>query len=399
MLRYLIRPKPHSDESLEFYMIRVARQNGYSDFSTFIASLKSSLIHSPGGRFESFLPQDISSANLHHAQIASRRRIDMLRQFAELTGCSLSELLDICLARGAITFSKKRVSLYRQGVNFPLHELRPLDEIPVCPLCIKEHGYGRQLWHFRSYTACHQHDILLMQHCRCGASLNMFEQTFSDSCHRCGASLLEQVERASEEQLTLSAWLAGEVVEHLPNVGLSHRWGLIHWFALYITPADCKAEDSILSYFKAWPDILFEKLKSDYAKATELAVLPADEMTFQEVFGHILSVSCRLPGSALSDNIVLRNIVRFLSEEVIDKGSPIGDLAINSIEAAILLNTSTAQISSLYDQGILQTKHQLKGSQIATVISPIFRLSDVLCCWLTSYQSEASNRRYLVSRW
>lgn len=380
-------------------MLRVARQNGYSDFSTFISSLKSHVLNSPEGRFESFLPQYIESANLHHAQISSRRRVDMLRQFAELTGCTLSELLDICLARGAVTFSKKRVSLYRQGVNIPLDELRPLYEIPVCPFCIKERGYGRQLWHFRSYTACHQHDISLMQHCRCGASLNIFEQPFSDSCHQCSASLLEQVVRAPETQQTISAWLAGEVVEHLPEVGLSHRWGLIHWFRLYIAPAACKAEDSILSYFKAWPSILFEKLKSDYAKATELAVLPADEMTFQDVFGQLLSVSCRLPGSALSDNIVLRNIVRFLSEEVIDKVSPLGDLSINSIEAAILLNTTTEQIASLYDQGILQTKHQLKGSQIVTVISPIFRLSDVLCCWLTSYQSETSNRRYLVSRW
>lgn len=395
----MIRPKPHSDESLEFYMLRVARQNGYSDFSTFISSLKSHVLNSPEGRFESFLPQYIESANLHHAQISSRRRVDMLRQFAELTGCTLSELLDICLARGAVTFSKKRVSLYRQGVNIPLDELRPLDEIPVCPLCIKERGYGRQLWYFRSYTACHQHDISLMQHCRCGASLNMFEQPFSDSCHQCRASLLEQVARAPESQQTISAWLAGEVIEHLPDVGLSHRWGLIHWFWLYIAPTDCNAEGKILSYFKAWPSILFEKLRSDYALATELAVLPADEMTFQDVFGQLLSVSCRLPGSALSDNIVLRNIVRFLSEEVIDNGSPLGDLAINSIEAAILLNTTTEQIASLYDQGILQTKYQLKGSQIATVISPIFRLSDVLCCWLTSYQSETSNRRYLVSRW
>jgi hypothetical protein len=398
-LRYLIRPKPYSDESLEFYMLRVATQNGYSDFSTFIKSLKSSVTNSFTGRFESFLPQDIASANLHHAQISSRRRIDMLRQFAELTGCSLSELLDICLARGAVTFSKKRVSLYRQGVNIPLEELRPLDEVPVCPLCIKESGFGRQLWHFRSYTSCHQHDIVLKQHCRCGASLNMFEQTFSDGCNQCGASLLEQVASASEAQLILSAWLAGEAIEYLPDVGLSHRWGLIHWFRLYIAPADCKAADSILSYFKAWPSILFEKLKSDYAKAIELAVLPTDEMTFQDVFGQLLPVSCRLPGSALSDNIVLRNIVRFLSDEVIDKGSPLGDLAVNSIEAAILLNTSTGQIASLYDQGILQTKHQLKASQIATMISPIFRLSDVLCSWLTSYQSETSNRRYLVSKW
>ncbi len=178
-------------------MLRVAIQNGYSDFSTFIKSIKTSVTSSFNGRFESFLPLDITSANLHHSQISSRRRIDMLRQFAELTGCSLSELLDICLARGAVTFSKKRVSLYRQGVNIPVEELRPLDEIPVCPACIKESGYGRQLWHFRSYTSCHQHGIVLMRQCRCGASLNMFEQTFSDSCHQCGASLRDQVAGAS----------------------------------------------------------------------------------------------------------------------------------------------------------------------------------------------------------
>ena len=91
--------------------------------------------------------------------------------------------------------------------------------------------------------------------------------------------------------------------------------------------------------------------------------------------------------------------MQFLSDEVIDKGSLLGELAINSIEAAILLNTTTEQIASLYDQGILQTKHQLKSSQIVAVTAPVFRLSDVLCCWLTSYQSETSNRRYLVSQW
>src|SRR5690606_14705108 len=129
-----------------------------------------------------------------------------------------------------------------------------------------------------------------------------------------------------------------------------------------------------------WPDSLFEKLKSDFTKAIELAVSPANEMTFQDVFGDLLLVSCRLPGASLADNIVLRGIVRFLSDEVIDNGSLLGELAINSIEAAILLNTTSEQIASLYDQGILQTKYQLKSSQIAAVTSPVFRLSDVLCC-------------------
>lgn len=398
-MRYLVRPKPKSDESLESFMLRVARGNGYSNFSTFIQSLKSSVINSSAGRFESFLPKDIASANLHHSQISSRRRIDMLRQFAELAGCTLSDLLDICLARSAVTFSKRRVSLYRQGLNIPLDELRPLHEVPVCPLCINEHGYGRQLWHFRSYTACHQHGIVLINHCRCGASLNMVEQEFSDTCHQCRASLLEQTKNASESELMLSAWLSGEKAVHLPNVSLSHRWGLVHWFRQYVASDDCKAENLFLSYFKAWPDIFFEKLKSDFTKAIELAVSHANAMTFQAVFGDLLQVSCRLPGSALADNIVLRSIVQFLSDEVIDKGSVLGELAINSIEAAILLNTTTEQIASLYDQGILQTKHQLKSSQIAAVTSSVFRLSDVLCCWLTSYQSETSNRRYLVSKW
>lgn len=398
-MRYLVRPKPKSDESLESFMLRVARGNGYSNFSTFIQSLKSSVINSSAGRFESFLPEDIASANLHHSQISSRRRIDMLRQFADLTGCTLSDLLDICLARGAVTFSKRRVSLYRQGVNIPLDELRPLHEVPVCPLCINENGYGRQLWHFRSYTACHQHGIALISHCRCGESLNMVEHEFCDTCHQCRASLLEQTENASDSELKLSAWLSGESNEHLPNVVQSHRWGLVHWFRHYVASDDCKAENSFLSYFKAWPDTLSEKLKSDFTKAIELAVSPVNEMTFQDAFGDLLLVSCRLPGSALADNIVLRGIVRFLSDEVIDKGSLLGELAINSIEAAILLNTTSEQIASLYDQGILQTKYQLKGSQIAAVTAPLFRLSDVLCCWLTSYQSETSNRRYLASKW
>lgn len=398
-MRYLIRPKPKSDESLESFMLRVARGNGYSDFSTFIQSLKSSVTSSSVGRFESFLPEDIATVNLHYSQISSRRRIDMLRQFAELTGCTLSDLLDIGLARGAITFSKRRVSLYRQGVNIPLDELLPLHEVPVCPVCINENGYGRQLWHFRSYTACHQHGIALINHCHCGVSLNMVEQEFSDTCHQCRASLLEQIKNALETELMLSAWLSGEAKEHFPSVAQSHRWGLVHWFRHYVASDECIAEDSFFSYFKAWPDSLFEKLASDSTKAIELAVSPLNEMTFQDVFGDLLLVSCRLPGSALADNIVLRSIVKFLSDEVIDNGSLLGDLAINSIEAAILLNTTTEQIASLYDQGILQTKHQLKSSQIAAVTSPVFRLSDVLCCWLTSYQSETSNRRYLVSKW
>lgn len=398
-MRYLIRPKPKSDESLESFMLRVARGNGYSNFSTFVDSLKSDIPESAHDRFGSFLPKDITTANLYHSQLSSRRRVEMLRQFAYLTGCVFSELIDICLARGAVTFSKKRASLYRQGITIPLSELLPLNEVPVCPLCLKENGYGRQCWHFRSYTACHYHRTNLLSSCHCGATLSISQQDFSETCHACGDSLSDQVTKASEAEIMVSSWLAGEQSEQLPQVANSHRWGLLYWYKLYVLPGSDKPGPQFLSYFKAWPEVLFEKLKADYAKASELSVIPPNEMTFRGVFGELLMLSCRLPGSALADNIVLRGIVRFLSDEVIENGSPIGELAINSIEAAILLNTTTEQIASLYEQGILQTRVRLKNSEITTLTSPIFRLADVLCCWLTSYQSDTSNRRYFVSRW
>lgn len=364
-----------------------------------MASIKSSATESFVRHFSSFLPVNLTTINLYHAQSSSRRRVDILRDFAELTDCSLPELLDICLARGASNFSKRHVSLYRQGTTLPLDELLPLTDIPVCPQCLQENGYGRQIWHFRSYTACHHHHVRLMKSCYCGASLSMLEQGFGSTCHACGASLLKQITASSEAEAAIALWLAGETVELLPQVSNSHRWGLILWFRLYIKPESDKFCALFLIYFSTWPEPLFKKLKGEYAKALEFSGMPPGEMTFQNVFGELLPLACRLPDSSLASNIVLRGIVRFLSDEVIERESSISELAINSIEAAILLNTTTEQVASLYEQGILQTKKQLKNSQIATLTSPIFRLADVLCCWLTSYQSDTSNRRYLVSRW
>ena len=58
----------------------------------------------------------------------------------------------------------------------------------VCPLCVAEYGFARQLWHLKTYAVCHEHAVMLVDRCHaCGWRLRWLRPAL-DRC-RCGAQL------------------------------------------------------------------------------------------------------------------------------------------------------------------------------------------------------------------
>ncbi|PZP22271.1 TniQ family protein [Pseudomonas kuykendallii] len=82
-------------------------------------------------------------------------------------------------------------------------------QVPVCPECLREHGYVRQLWHHVLVTACPVHRTALLGHCPdCEAPITPGPGGYQ-SC-RCGYVFADSAPRPAEpSQLFVADLLAG----------------------------------------------------------------------------------------------------------------------------------------------------------------------------------------------
>ena len=110
-------------------------------------------------------------------------------------------------------------------------------------------------------------------------------------------------------------------------------------------------------------------------------------------------ISAKLPSARFSENIVLPEIYRFFNDNIISKNNGFLNLRINSIEAAILLNTSTEQIAALVDLGELKSDIRIKSGEFLNLYQYAFELGDLYFLWQSGFQTEYSNLSMLTSRW
>jgi len=394
---FLVRPKPKEDEALESYIIRLVKANGYSSLGMFLRTI--------GALSDSEKPDDVnspkalSSLNLYHSQISSQRRIEIIKSIAKLADTTFSEIYDICLARSSVNFSNGRTGLFRKGVVVPRSQLLPFDSVRICPKCIEESLYIRQIWSFEAYSTCHIHNVPLIDRCSgCGSPIEIYRE-LKCACKVCGMKLSEAIgNKLHDADYLISAWLAGQYVEKLPEVSISHRWGLNTFYTDYISGQESRTE-GFINFFTDWPKNFISKIDQDTEYRLSIGLKPVQESTFQEVFGSLLVDASKLPARNMSENIVLRAIFSHLYEQIFDKKSPIGSLIMNSLEVSILLNSSTEQVAALFEQGLLQAHRRVSSKSAPSIYTPLFRLENVMSVWLTSYQSPTSNIRHFTSRW
>ena len=392
----LIRPKPHVDESLESYFLRLAQSNGFEKYKSFVSALNFELSKLNGTKSR-LLPHDLHALNPCFAQHSSKERLKCLKQISMMTAQDVLPVLSLAIYRANQKYSSGVGCVIQQGRLYPRQFLRQ-SNIGICPECLGEASYIRQIWHFEPYTVCHLHCCPLIHQCTCGERIDYLFLDSIDQCPECGIAYkdIKVVIKADEEELHISKWLAGEHVGAFPAVSIVHRWGLYLWW-LQIREA-ISGSKHFNEYMIQWPKF-FDKYLNTCLSHLEMKAASVKHTKFSDVFGDILIKSIRLPSSRLADNLVLRHLYQFLHTQLSQPSSNLNKITVNAIEASILLGTSIDQISALYDQGELHSFMKFKSDEIIQPHQSVFQLGELFLLWLSRFQVEGSNYHVMTSTW
>lgn len=186
-------PRPHSDESIHGYVLRVAAANGYDQPAWLLALTETSASFA-------IKPTDLAP-------------------LARLMDVPAEDLEAKCYWPVGMTRTRR----YRnfRGATVPdlmINRLRPR----VCPQCLSEEGYVRALWDLAPVACCPIHGVQLVDRCgNCGALIKRNRMKVSE-CHRCQSSLLEiPVIAAPKNAVALTAMIARKAgFELTPPQGL-----------------------------------------------------------------------------------------------------------------------------------------------------------------------------------
>ncbi|MPW29680.1 hypothetical protein F9L16_11845 [Agarivorans sp. B2Z047] len=393
---FLQRPKPYSDESLESFFIRVANKNGYSDVHRFLEATKRFLQDIDHHGYQTF-PTDIEKINPCSAKNSSSARTASLLKLAQLTFNEPPELLGLAINRTNLKYSPSTSAVIRGAEVFPRSLLRT-KSIPCCPLCLQENGYASYLWHFEGYDHCHIHDLPLNNSCSCGTEYDYRVSGLNGICADCKKPIGTQSPEISPKATpTVSSWLAGNQSKALPNLPKSYRWGLVHWW-MHINDNEFD-HLSFIQFFSNWPSSFHAMIDSEIEFNLEHTVVGRRELRVKDLLGRIFFTSIRLPERNLQYNIVLGELLRHIETCLWDNNGLIANLRMNALEAAVFLNCSMGEVTSMVEQRILKPNRKTRPNMPQAVNDYFFYFGDIFCLWLAEFQTDEFNRSFYVSRW
>ncbi len=178
----------YPDESLESFLLRLSKYQGYERFSHFAEEIwqNTLLQHEaiPGA-----FPFELNRINLYKAQTTSQMRVRVLLDLEKELKLNDFGILRLALTHSNASFSPHYKAVHRFGVDYPQALLRKRFT-PICPECLEEVPYIRYLWHFVSYEVCHKHRCKLLHQCpECGQRLDYQNSECIEHCG-CGAPLV-----------------------------------------------------------------------------------------------------------------------------------------------------------------------------------------------------------------
>ncbi|SEF41336.1 TniQ family protein [Vibrio hangzhouensis] len=393
---FLQRPKPHTNESLESFFIRVANSNGYEDVHRFLEATKRYLQDIDHNGYKSF-PTDITRINPYSAKNSSSARTASFLKLAQLTFNEPTELLGLTINRTNLKYSPSTSAVIRGSEVFPRSLLRT-NSIPCCPLCLQKDGYASYLWHLEGYDHCHIHDVLLVSTCDCGAEYDYRTSGVNGICGNCKEPIAKQSRGSSSDAISAVAnWLAGNEYKDLPDVPQSYRWGLVHWW-MHLN--DNKFDHHSFSHFFAnWPRAFHSMIDDEIEFNLEHAVVSTSELRLKDLLGRLFFCSIRLPERNLQHNIILSELLSHLEKRLWQDKGLIANLRMNALEATVLLNCSLDQIASMVEQRILKPNRRTKPNSPIETTDYLFHFGDIFCLWLAEFQTDEFNRSFYVSRW
>ncbi|SFG66484.1 TniQ family protein [Neptunomonas qingdaonensis] len=390
-MQLLVRPEPYEDESLESYLLRLSSANFLESYPLLSGSIREWLWENDRDAASAF-PLALSQINIYHAKQSSSFRIRAIRLVESLTGLERLPLLKLAILNSSDKYGNGLSAVVRNGVFTPRCFLRS-DGIPVCPHCLAESSYIRQHWHFLHYSACVEHECVLLERCpACKATLNYLDHEQIGTC-TCGFELKSaSVESADCDALTLSQIVVG----HISNTesalssepSLSIRYGALLWYYLRrnkgletdkkIEPAGLKGA---LEYFSRWPESLKNELQGCGDTAEQRLIAGFNKTSFQHVFGNMVLSASHFPSEHVSQNFILDEVLSFLEALVLDnpktKRANIADVLLSVAEVAVVLATSHEQVYRLYQEGFLELSLRLPSKTKLGSHTPAFYLRQV----------------------
>lgn len=139
--------EPYKEESLDSYIIRLTEANHYSTPDW----IKTMIDMMPGCRLQFLSDKE-------------------LQALSDITDTAIDKLEYISLKRSLEKKSAQPIEIYNNPV--PLYFVNK-KSARICPLCLKEKPFIRQIWDLYSYTACSKHGVYLIDKCpSCGKKIS-----------------------------------------------------------------------------------------------------------------------------------------------------------------------------------------------------------------------------------
>ena len=390
-MAFLFKPEtqPYSDETLESYLIRVVNENFFNSYRQLSQAIRDELLASDYEAYGAF-PTELEKLNLYHAKDSSLFRVRALELVESLLRLPKYDLLKLGLFRSDKSMLSSKAMLHRAGVDIPFSFFRvDRDEdksIPICPECIKDKPYIRQIWHLKLYKACAVHKVELMSFCpACEESINYILQESITRCS-CGFDFTKHQAIpavADDFKLAWALYNSDESVQNrlLSETKLDVKIAAIAW---YQRRHNIESFDSqqILNYFECWPSIFRAELEQKSEQAELQLIDTFNNTSFRDVFGDLIVHSFNLSRSRSERHFIAETVLEYLvalvSNNPKTSKANIADLLLNIAETAALLSTSYEQVYRLYESGVLKVAFRQKLNHKLASREPAFYLRQVI---------------------
>ena len=395
--RFLSRPKIHTNESLESYIIRLSIANNMSVQS--IINFIFSHEHR-SGKITAKAPT-LTELNIFHARGSIEIRSEAIDRLGSMTGHDAKIFSNLIVKKSSKKHSKDISHLAYKELEIPKILFRK-KFIPVCPYCLNESKYIRLSWHISLVLFCEKHNIHLLQFCpNCKVRLSYINNQDISLCP-CGYDLIKYHQQklssnnydnflANLELLVTRSFISGvpesikgffEIVEDLNSVFIAFIFYFYFFEKKLPLPDFFSTEDCLDFYHFAsdWP-YMYEKHLSLLTKnGFRCLIRPSRRTAFQKIFGNLLNDLSGCEGS-----IIPKETYAFLDRMVrsMPSKNSVANLLLTKKEASIILGVCMEEIAKLTSKGKLSVKQKQLKSYI-----PIYRLEEILKLRHSQYKDK-----------
>src|SRR6266568_1737452 len=173
------------DESLNSYLARLAKLNGYNPPGILSELVVGATNQSSQNRDRLALPSLVTT----YEQLAMLTRKETSLLYASTTHRFASVLIPPDIILQFKNISGESVPLLPSGIASK--QLRPTRCAQFCPMCLKTLSYHRLIWTPIAVSACLEHKCLLVTNCHsCGKKISVYD-IITAQCSTCESSLIE----------------------------------------------------------------------------------------------------------------------------------------------------------------------------------------------------------------